>query len=405
MDNHYDSGMTRSLDFEDEEVHFFERACTFNDDEAKHRGLAFEEILFDTNDGLRNDDEANHRGLAAFEENLFAGNDGLRDYDVMKGNHTPVPQPLPTKAKLVPTIPTVTVTTTAAATVITPRPLTTAAGFVSCHHLFCGAEADVERMVEACVVACESHDCEKKDGEGGSQWMRFTHFSRAHFNLAFEVRVWSVPEGSSGSCCGVLRGEECPAGAAYVVEFHKMEGCSSQWTDLFSKIGCVLLDGAGSPFFGRRPQPAPKLLDFAPEDERDDACGAESECAQDDVNLFVRMLSEGSPESQQAAVSSMVHHAVTKQACDQLVESGFLEAAFRIVAGPMPMPHTTADLALSQLTLLRCILLVVSSVVTHSGTSAVAGGGVGAFVTSLHASNPSVFTRDHAPLLKTLQAL
>jgi hypothetical protein len=45
---------------------------------------------------------------------------------------------------------------------------------------------------------------------------------------------------------------------------------------------------------------------------------------------MVRMLSEGTLESQHAVVQSVVQYAVTKQACDQLVESEFLEEIISI---------------------------------------------------------------------------
>ena len=187
----------------------------------------------------------------------------------------------------------------------------------------------------------------------------------------------------------VLR--DCPEEAGYVVEFQKVEGCSSRWASLFSSIAASLLDARGSQFFGRRPSPAPSLSHFALDDDEDDEYDASEglECA-------VRMLLQGTLESQHAAVQSVVQYAVTKQACDQLVESGFLEAALKIAGDRL----SYADMISSELTLLRCILLIVSSVVTLSGKSVVAERGIDAFVTSIQASNPNVFTREHAPLLE-----
>jgi hypothetical protein len=279
--------------------------------------------------------------------------------------------------------------------------LTDAAGFVASQKLFCRMGANVKDIKNAFVAVCEARDCVrepseeicagfscgKRKRESQAEPLRFAHFSRAHFRIAFEVRVWRIADRSC--CMNVLR--DCPEEAGYVVDFQKVEGCSSRWADLFSSIAASLLDVRGSQFFGRRPSPAPRLNHLALDDEEDDKYDAS-----EGLDCMVRMLSEGTLESQHAAVQSVVQYAVTKQACDQLVESGFLKAAFKIAGDRL----SYADMISSELTLLRCILLVVSSVVSLSGKSAVAESGINTFVTSIQVSNPNVFTREHAPLLE-----
>jgi hypothetical protein len=337
---------------------------------------------------IHNDDDATYRGLA-FEVEWFDG--GGQGFDMPK--QTAVATQPQTKAA-----PKMTLTNVEHAPV-----LTDAAGFVASQRLFCRMGADVKDIKNAFVAVCEARDCVrepseeeecagiscgKRKRESQAEPLRFAHFSRAHFRIAFEVRVWSIADRSC--CMNVLR--DRPEEAGYVVEFQKVEGCSSRWVDLFSSIAASLLDARGSQFFGRRPSPAPSLNHLALDDDDED----DEYDASEGLDCMMRMLSEGTLESQHAAVQSVVQYAVTKQACDQLVESGFLEAALKIAGDRL----SYADMVSSELTLLRCILLVVSSVVTLSGKLAVAQRGIDAFVTSIQDSNPNVFTREHAPLLE-----
>merc|ERR1712087_626957 len=77
---------------------------------------------------------------------------------------------------------------------------------------------------------------------------------------------------------------------------------------------------------------------------------------------MVRML-EGSVESQYAAATAMVQCCVTKSACDQLVACGFPSVAQAIL---QKVALHKSDVFPAQLPLLRCILLVISTVMACS---------------------------------------
>lgn len=331
-------------------------------------------------------DVAKHRGCA-FESNLFAdgpmrslhdGGAPLHDFALptklaqWHKNTTPIAfQPAPYAPKL-----------------------TDQAGFVSRDHVFCTG-VDVARVAQILRAQCVAHDC-TVDDNGKQLQFNATHFSRAFLSLDFEVRVWNVTDASL--CRSLL--PQCPAQSAYVIEFQKLSGDGFRWQEFYTQLAGSLV-GAADCFFlpaSFRP-PAPQLdFDMLSDDEEDVAPLDTQPC----MDNMVRMM-QGSHESQHAAITALVQCCVTKESCGQLVASGFLEVAQTILN---QVALFKDDVPAAQVPLLRCILLIISTVANSSEAcraTVTQHASMCQCVSELHFRSPSMFTRELTPLAQLVE--
>jgi len=255
-------------------------------------------------------------------------------------------------------------------------------GFVSRTRLFHSGRRHriASHILQAAKACCQAKDCAVESAEDYK--LEFSHFSRKHLSVSFEVRVWRVP------CKGqVTVLPNCPSEATHVLEFTKLSGCPFKWRGLFSLIEAALLQQDRC-FFGEARVPPPDFSAMELDDVEDDSVEEGPS-----VDNFVYMLRAGTVESQLAAMSAVLQYCVTKRACDQLVASGFLQVA-----------HAVMGQAHRDETLLRCILLAMSSVVAHSEEGRVAVSQNSAVCDSLRNCSPQYFTRECAPLVRLVSA-
>jgi len=333
-------------------------------------------------------DVAKHRGCA-FESDLFAGafDGGMSALDAPPMSLGDV-MPHPTKLAHKNTTPIE----------FQPAPyapkLTDQAGFVSRDRVFCTG-VDVARVAQILRAQCVAHDC-TVDDNGKQLQFNATHFSRAFLSLDFEVRVWNVTDASL--CRSLL--PQCPAQSAYVIEFQKLSGDAFRWQEFYTQLAGSLV-GAADCFFqptSFRP-PAPQLdFDMLSDDEEDVAPLDTQPC----MDNMVRMM-QGSHESQHAAITALVQCCVTKESCDQLVASGFLEVAQTILN---QVALFKDDVPAAQVPLLRCILLIISTVVNSSEAcraTVTQHASMCQCVSELHFRSPSMFTRELTPLAQLVE--
>jgi len=373
---------------------------TYNDDDVSFeddcsRGLgAFEGLLSyegvmedsDMSSCLSDGDGATYRGMG-FESNAFAddfhrGLSALGASPMSLRDLAPKPQPLAHKNIAV-----------SQCAVPTQAPkLTEMAGFVSREQLYCN-EVDVARIAQVIRAQCAAHDC----AIDSSDKLQFTatHFSRAFLSLEFQVNVWNVAD---RSLCPKLL-PHCLKRSVHMIEFHKLSGDAFRWKEFYAQLAGSIVevaDGFFLPSSYRPPMPqldTNMLLDeeLSPLD------------LQPCMSNMVHML-QGSHESQHAAVAALVQCCVTKETCDQLISSGFLQVAQTIL-------HQVAVfkdcVPASQIPLLRCILLVISTVITCSEackTAVARDVGMCQSVSALHLRNPKMFTRELAPLAQLVSS-
>jgi len=314
------------------------------DDECRDLGDFEDMVMLEDHEAfLVNDDVATHRGLAF--EDVDTGN-----FLSALAQPNPVAQKAPREINKPSVVPS----------------LTDDGCYVSQTRLYCEAGSH-QHIVKAVLNQCGSHDCVLDTREGEHKFV-FSHFSRAHLSIGFDVRLWKVSE------CSKTTLPDCPVEAAFVLEFSKTSGCSFRWMKLFSSIATAILK-SGPCFFGQIASPTP---DFSMALDDEDIV-EDSASDLDAVDDLMHMLKEGTAESQLAAISACLHYCVTKQQVDQLVACGFLE-----VASTCMRAHHHHD------ELLRCILLVVSSVVALSDE--------GKFIVSQHSQ---FSTNEYAPLVNS----
>lgn len=344
----------------------------FEDDEDFRDLGAFEDVCMirdeddDTFDCF-NDEQAVYRGLAmeeAFSENLLSAESPLVP-GTKTSHHLP--------------------SSTAASRTDEGAPaLTDGWGFVSRTRLFssgCG-DGHAFHILQAVKRCCQGKDCSVESM--GDYKIELSHFSRKHLSLRFEVRAWRVQ--SKSHVKKVL--PDCPSEATHVLEFTKLSGCSFKWRELFSSIGNTLLQ-TDTCFFGDVPVPPPDFSAMELSDTEEDTV----EEGPSDMDNFVHMLKAGTVESQLAAMSAVLQYCVSKQACDQLVTSGFLQVAHAVMA----QTHQNE-------TLLRCILVAMSSVVAHSEEGRTAVSQNSDVCDSLRNCSPQYFTRECEPLVRLISA-
>jgi len=264
----------------------------------------------------------------------------------------------------------------------------------------------ISDILDTLIRTCELHGSQlqtqedQQDGEGGnkSNVYRFTHFSRFHLAIRFEVRLWDV---SNASLCKNLL-PHCPHDGEHLLEFSKMGGCALRWKHLFSAIAKSLAAETASVDSSidrmQHNASAPPLLDSRHLDCATEQgwSGCDEVVEEGAIDNMMRLIENGTLESQYAAVCALVQSCVTKEACSYLISAGFLQAAKPILAR-IPSSQQAMELALIQ-----CVLLVIATCisVSNDGKSAVVkDASLCHSLAALRESrSPQLFTQAHASL-------
>jgi hypothetical protein len=236
---------------------------------------------------------------------------------------------------------------------------------------------------------------------------RIGHFTRKYWGIAFELRIWKIPKDRS-LCDTVLPNcPNCPnyPEAGFIVEFQKVDGPSHQWTDLFSEIAGYLLfptvTGEQLFFvFGEKPKPFSKLDNAflsIPDADSDEDDTEDDASIMSTIMLSLAMLEDrGTFEDQVASIQSLLTYADTPRKCNMLVEFGFLERAYELAVNL----YRSDDMSFKNLSLLRGIMLVITSIVSLGGKQSITAVPVPdlvSFVKSI-CDDPMVYTHEMEPL-------
>jgi len=275
-------------------------------------------------------------------------------------------------------------------------------GFLSPDLVFARGMA-ISDILDILTRTCELHGSLLQTQEvrqGGENKTKnayqFTHFSRFHLAIRFEVRLWDI---SNASLCKKLL-PQCPCDGEHLLEFSKMGGCAFRWKHLFSAIAkCLAAETAGvdsltTDCIEHKASPLPTLdSQHLDSDMEEDWNGC---VEQSSIDNMLRLIENGTLESQYAAVCALVQSCVTKEACNHLISSGFLQAAKPILER-MPTNQQAMELALIQ-----CVLLVIATCisVSNDGKSAVIEDSslCHRIATLRESRSPQLFTQDHASL-------
>ncbi len=276
-----------------------------------------------------------------------------------------------------------------------PSHLTDQVGFISRDRLFY-AGADIVHIAKIVKEQCVAHDCEVVE-EGSHFRFSCTHFTRAYLSLEFEFRVWNIVD--TMRCRNVL--PDAPDEHSYLVEFHKLGGCSFHWKKLFARLSAAIIDTAGClvGHGGSTPSTGPNLLDFKVLQFQHESEHLDIEHEQSCISSLLRMLG-GPIESQYAAATAIVQSCITKQACDQLFACGFLEVAQKMLH---QISRREDFIPAVKVATLRCILLTISTMVSCSKeceNAVVQNGLKRQCANILQDCNPTIFTPELKPLVQ-----
>ena len=150
---------------------------------------------------------------------------------------------------------------------------------------------------------------------------------------------------------------------------------------MFSIMAGYLLDASDSPFFGKRPEPC-KFINNVNLDDKND------------LNDLLKMLENGKLNNKYNAAQILARLAVSEDICNKLVILGFPKIAFEIAVELLTCDYINQ----SDLTLLRCIMITISSIVSFIGPHIVTECGMDSFVKSI-CTNQEVFTNEMESLL------